>query len=280
VTGRLMNGAPVQHRSRPARLRRWRSRVDRTLGHQHLRDMAGQLRDVLVISPHLDDAALSLGMTISMLVRQGASVTVATVFANDVEGIGPSSPWDHSAGFSTARAAAQGRRYEDRKAMSILGAEAFWLSLPDVAHRANDPNWSNLDPLGPLLASADLVLLPGFPLTNPDHRLLTEYISRAPRERCAYYVEQPYAANLWLKGRSGLLPSPATLPDLPSTVRWVRVLSSAADVRAKHAAIAAYGSQLRPLGPGVRTRIALFDACARGELIGLPITNATKTGYD
>jgi LmbE family N-acetylglucosaminyl deacetylase len=85
---------------------------------------AGQL---VVVSPHLDDAVLSLGAAIASWTRLGRAVTVLTVLACD-----PSSParaggWDRRAGFATEGEAARVRREEDEEACTLLGAAPRWL---------------------------------------------------------------------------------------------------------------------------------------------------------
>lgn len=48
---------------------------------------------LVVLSPHLDDAVLSLGATIARLSRHGRSVRVVTAFANDPTSRAPAGPW-------------------------------------------------------------------------------------------------------------------------------------------------------------------------------------------
>ena len=67
--------------------------------------------DVVVVSPHLDDAALSLGAAIARARRIGAArVVVLTVFAGNPESDLPAGGWDSRAGFATEGEASRARR--------------------------------------------------------------------------------------------------------------------------------------------------------------------------
>src|SRR5262249_50977973 len=89
----------------------------------------------LVFSPHLDDAALSLGATIARWARRRERVLVVTLCA------GAPRPGSRRAGFAAslqgedgARAVAL-RRAEDRRALALLGADLFWDDALDAIDR-------------------------------------------------------------------------------------------------------------------------------------------------
>src|SRR5690242_11145568 len=84
-------------------------------------------RDVVVISPHLDDAVLSLGAALSWAARHGARVTVLTVLAGRPDSSTPAGEWDAGSGFGTEGEAATARREEDERACEVLGATPVWL---------------------------------------------------------------------------------------------------------------------------------------------------------
>lgn len=50
--------------------------------------------DAVVVSPHLDDAILSLGATVAGLARNGLAISVVTVFAGDTSSAKPCGGWD------------------------------------------------------------------------------------------------------------------------------------------------------------------------------------------
>ncbi len=122
---------------------------------------------IAVVSPHLDDAILSVGAAIAGWTRAGVGVEVVTVFAGDPESGAPASSWDHSSGFATAGQAARARREEDARACEVLGATPVWLPFEgqESSRRASDVRVYRavLD----ALAGANTILLPGFPLSHP-----------------------------------------------------------------------------------------------------------------
>ncbi|WP_037311303.1 PIG-L deacetylase family protein [Amycolatopsis orientalis] len=96
---------------------------------------------IVAISPHLDDAVLSFGAGLARATRDGAKVTVHTVFAGTaVAPFSPAADRLHSIwGFSPEQDASLHRRNEDIAALGHLGAEyrhgrfldAIYRKLPD-----------------------------------------------------------------------------------------------------------------------------------------------------
>ncbi|MEX5718062.1 PIG-L deacetylase family protein [Geodermatophilus maliterrae] len=91
---------------------------------------------VTAVSPHLDDAAFSVGGTLAALADAGHEVTVVTCFTRSVP---------DPAGFALACQLDKGlpadvdymalRRAEDAAAMAVLGATPLHLDLPEAPHR-------------------------------------------------------------------------------------------------------------------------------------------------
>jgi LmbE family N-acetylglucosaminyl deacetylase len=91
---------------------------------------------VVAVSPHLDDAAFSVGGTLAALADAGHEVTVVTCFTASVP---------DPAGFALACQLDKGlpadvdymalRRAEDAAAMAVLGAGSLHLDLPEAPHR-------------------------------------------------------------------------------------------------------------------------------------------------
>jgi LmbE family N-acetylglucosaminyl deacetylase len=211
---------------------------------------------VVVVSPHLDDAAFSLGSTIAAASRAGANVRVLTVFAGDPDSETPAGGWDAATGFHTHGEAARARRDEDAIACAAIGAAPEWLPFPDVQY-ADRPSDERLwECLAASVGDADAVLVPGFPLAHPDHAWLHELVRgrRLPRRaRLGLYVEQPYA---W-RGKQ----------QPPPPIPWLRLRGRRADRRAKHDAIQAYRSQLPMFGIQPTARLALHEALRGGETL-------------
>ncbi|MGD0167939.1 MAG: PIG-L family deacetylase [Gaiellaceae bacterium] len=196
--------------------------------------------DIVVLSPHLDDAILSLGAAISQATRRGKRIRIVTVFAGDPESELPSTGWDSLTGFTSVGEAARSRRLEDEKACSIVGVEPVWLPFPDN-EQGGPPDVEEVTvALYSAVAGADAILVPGFPLLHPDHDWLARLIRRlelGPR-RVVPYLEQPYALQHPTK-------SPPASTD---GHRWLPLHSGPSDMLAKIRACRSYRSQIRTLG--------------------------------
>ena len=138
---------------------------------------------VVAISPHLDDAAFSVGGLLAARVRAGDRVTVVTCFTGNVA---------HPSGFALACQLDKGlpadidymalRRAEDLAACAVIGAEAVHLPLLEAPHRgyasapelfaARRDDDVMLAPLTAQLAETIAALRPGLllgPLAVGDH---------------------------------------------------------------------------------------------------------------
>ena len=152
---------------------------------------------IVVVSPHSDDGVLSLGASMARWARAGTSVELLTVLALDPESAAPTTGWDRRAGFDTEGEAALTRRAEDERACALLGVAPRWLPFGSVdfeRHGGDEDVWRAVsDALG----EDAQVLIPGSPLTHPDHAWLAELLAdRLPAERVARYAEQPYTLRL------------------------------------------------------------------------------------
>lgn len=144
----------------------------------------------LVVSPHLDDAVLSIPGFIRSFIRHGQPIVVLTVCSH---------------GDDTHRT----RRAEDLAALAILGATPLHLGLLDAPWRRGvPPSFRDLvlgepDPAdaaavtGPLLEcihtlAPDRVLLPLAVGEHLDHRIV-HAIHPALTTRLGFYEDQPYA---------------------------------------------------------------------------------------
>lgn len=90
---------------------------------------------VLVVSPHLDDAALSVGGVIASLVAEGTRVVVGVLFDGQPAGeLSPAAREFHAQCGHGDDAMAH-RAVEDRDAMRVLGADRLQASLPEALYR-------------------------------------------------------------------------------------------------------------------------------------------------
>jgi LmbE family N-acetylglucosaminyl deacetylase len=242
--------------------------------------------DIAVVSPHLDDAALSLGAAISALAHLGRTVRVVTPFAGDPSSDAPPNEWEQSTGFSSAGESAAARRVEDLHACALLGAEPRWLPY--------DPRFPDgVEPaLRSALADVDNVLVPAAPCSHDDHEVATRIVLEqlAQTHRIGLYVDQPYAmwrllgdthevgsrrrnaASLALRRKeTALVEQPLLRSSLQALVEeppeWQAVPSKPRNLLAKQRSIFAYTSQMRVFSRLMPLGIALYEWQWGGEAV-------------
>lgn len=199
---------------------------------------------VLAVSPHLDDAAFSVGGALALLSDAGHEVTVVTCFTASVDG---------PTGFALACQTDKGlppevdylalRRAEDLAAQSVLGATAVHLPLPEAPHRGYDsapalfagvrPDdlvWHDVaEALAPY--DADLWLAPQALGSHVDHLQVVRAVASLGRPT-AWWQDVPYVLRQ---------PTAAPASDLPGALVGC-ALRSDGDRRGD--ACAAYATQL------------------------------------
>lgn len=147
---------------------------------------------VLVISPHLDDAALSVGQ----LLAGHPGSTVVTVFAGE-PAPGLVSDFDASCGFRDSRQAMAHRRREDLAALNVLRAGPVHLPFLGRGHGDPDSDDDIVAALGAEIdrAGVDVVIGP-VGLVHPDHervsRLWRTAVDQRPGVAAVAYEELPY----------------------------------------------------------------------------------------
>ncbi len=201
---------------------------------------------VVVVSPHSDDAVLSLGAAMASWVRRGAGVELLTVFALDPDSTAPAGGWDARAGFATEAAAAAGRRAEDVAACAILGVRPNWLPFGSVDYERHGDEIAVRESISAAAEGVDSLLLPGFPLSHPDHEWLVRALAgtRLGCRRLGLYVEQPYGRRTKEE-----LTVPAWAEEaLGARPVFGGVSASARDRLAKWKAVRQYRTQLPLLG--------------------------------
>jgi LmbE family N-acetylglucosaminyl deacetylase len=207
---------------------------------------------IVVVSPHSDDGVLSLGASMARWVREGRLVELLTVLALDPSSDAPTEGWDRRAGFTTEGEAARARREEDRVASALLGVTPRWLPFGSVDFERHGNDTAVWDAVHEVLDEADVVLVPGSPLSHPDHAWLNGLLaSKLPARALGLYAEQPYTLRA------------ATEPFPRATV-------GARDRLAKWRAIRAYESQLPLLGMRGSVRRGALRLALADERIAWP----------
>lgn len=224
----------------------------------------------VVLSPHLDDAVMSIGATINSLGRRGVEVVLLTAFAGDPDRNDRLSYWDAKRGGTSKTEAQEFRRQEDDAAASVLKVEAISLPFDDFSYAAPRDPETIWDAMEPFLADADVILTPGWPLVHPDHRYLsTLIVQHSLAGQVLFYQELPYGAQPMqvikrrLRGRG----APTLIYAMGTELTWQPTFTTPVDFAAKRAAVACYEGELRALG-----RAAMFgrlhDRIFRREVVG------------
>lgn len=129
----------------------------------------------VVISPHLDDAALSLGEWIAG--QPPDTVTVVSVMAGIPPGDLPLTKFDVDSGFTSAREAVTKRRAEDVRALTVLDAQHVHLDVLDRQYGTDATVEDVKDALFAYLQTIDFETL-AFPLglVHADHRVVSQAV--------------------------------------------------------------------------------------------------------
>lgn len=236
----------------------------------------------LILSPHLDDAALSLG---GLLSKEGATSVVATFFAGTPQSLEPSR-WDRKCGFTDSAHAMNERLQENARSLGLLGVLDGHIrnyEHLDLEYRSNPSNSQGeeqdltdsliqeISTLVQEFSSLPLkVFIPSFEV-HRDHALIKRAAlegmrTDAPSKQFFMYQDIPYAFKLLEEDRSRFFwnyysrKSPHTwrysvlknkLGGTTDAVSPFFIPLTNADLQKKIAAIAAYTSQVPHLGKDV-----------------------------
>jgi hypothetical protein len=167
--------------------------------------------NIVAVSPHLDDAALSASAALS-----SCGATVATVFTAVPAADWPASWWDRLTGAKDSASRQRERLAEDEAVMRLLSARAVHLGEPEAQYRQGDPDLGRaVERLTGLLAGAGDVWLPSAIGGHPDHAFARDAGLRAAaavgHRQVTLYADFPYVIAYgwpaWVSGQ----PAPAHL---------------------------------------------------------------------
>jgi len=189
--------------------------------------------DLLVLSPHFDDAVLSA----TELIERNPGTTVVTVCGGRPPVGMEASPWDYGSGFASAFDAADARRREDFEALSLLGARQVCLEFFDGPYRIDESVETVADAIGSLIdcLKPQRCALP-LGLSHADHKLVSNATLRSLRDRpqCLpiAYADLPYAIT-----------DPSTIEERLTEIGVSFVPYPSVAVTRKEAAVDCYRSQ-------------------------------------
>jgi LmbE family N-acetylglucosaminyl deacetylase len=217
---------------------------------------------ILVLSPHPDDAPLSLGGWIHQRTQSGDQVTILTAMSADPALPLPSSPIiaELHARWAAGQQPSEARRAEDSAAARVVGAEIAFLSITDCIYRTeshgnalyqseaslfsvphpDDPALPVPATLRDLVSAADVLIAPLTVGGHVDHRIVQawalELWHSGVVKDLRFFTDYPYAENV--EALNSALERIA-LPLQPDVIALTEF-----DVRAKINAIACYHSQI------------------------------------
>ena len=171
-----------------------------------------------------------------------------TVLANDPESVAPPGGWDGRAGFRSEGDAASARRDEDARACAALGAKPRWLPFGDGDYDRHGTDDEVRAAVAEAVGDAGTLLLPGSPLSHPDHEWLVRTVADASlgARRLGLYAEQPYTARTGERAGDGVVAR--------GRPRREALLRPAACGLARPAREAAGGPRLRVAAAAARAR--------------------------
>ncbi|MFI1865259.1 PIG-L deacetylase family protein [Streptomyces jumonjinensis] len=213
----------------------------------------------VILSPHFDDAVLSLA---GLLPGLPAPVAIVTVHGGAPPAGTPISWWDSVCGFSSAAEAQQSRRAEDAEACARLGVEQVVLDHPDNPY-AEDGALTGLDAFLRTLAPGTRVLAP-LGSNQSDHLTVRRHAMRLLAELGEplpwVYADLPYTGHLpeWHTDTAcaALAENPVVGPAYQGLLRdyragiQQRLTLTDEQWTAKRMAVQCYGSQLAALAVG------------------------------
>jgi hypothetical protein len=154
----------------------------------------------------------------------------------------------------------------------VVGAETVWLGYSEADYRETLEESDMRTRVLEAVREARAVLVPGFPLTNPDHGLVNRlFVGYDPGDRAVgLYAEQPYRE--WVRRERSRLEFESPVESPLGRVGWTRLGANPLHLRAKRRAVREYRSQIPLLGldrgrPSGLDRMLAHELLARGEAI-------------
>jgi LmbE family N-acetylglucosaminyl deacetylase len=208
--------------------------------------MVGRVGQLVVISPHCDDAVFACGR---MLEAHPGSIVV-TVCAGRPPADAPLTEWDHAAGFRPGDDVMGMRRAEDREALTLLAAHPIWLDFCDSQYGQSPSVEAVMNALHGVVCAANpkTIVLP-LGLFHSDHVLTHQatLLLRRRHVRLSWFI---YADVLY-RQLPGLIEKRLKECELRGLALQSAAFPLNTASNRKQAAVQCYQSQLRALAsPG------------------------------
>ena len=242
-------------------------------------EQPGPEPEIVVASPHLDDAVLSCWR----LLESAAEVTVVNVFSGSPAPGVPVPWWDRLTGATDPIERMRERREEDRRALGLAGRTAVALDLLDAQYRDEPPSVAGLaERLRAALPPSAVVYAPAAMTGHPDHELVRDAVLELGRSgsRLALYADLPHAIlhgwPAWVTGE----PDTESPDGLDVGAAWNEVLAGAG------LAVERLVPRVRPLDAGSRKRklraVASYETqrAALDELAFVPLDDPAALAWE
>lgn len=226
-------------------------------------------KKIMVISPHLDDAVLSLG---GLIAEYPGPIRIVTVCSSSGKIDAPAAKWDRLSGFTQADEAFKLRKIEDTAACNELHVKWQHLEFGDYPYVGEKQPYIVAKTLQNTVTIDELVLAPSGYGLHPDHVMVRDavkHLDASPKGNILYYADLPYAGKLLSQAdqqgtQSEILDALKRIWLSPKEV----YLRSLAEVymSKKLRAVKQYRSQLSPLRDYFPSLLNI-DGCLAKELI-------------
>ncbi len=213
-------------------------------------------KEIMVISPHFDDASLPVG---GLLAQSKDSKTVVTVFAEGPEKA-KHTLWDTLSGFLSSDTAVKSRKQENANALAILGATPIDLGFTDGQYRKyqisdddkskiKDELVATIDQKSKTSSQVD-VYFPayfGTKITHKDHKLIHDIVldiiasKKFGNVNWYMYEDMPYTISYFKRHGDLLAFLKSHMPNFSVVPK--DILLSETDLLLKKQSLDAYPSQ-------------------------------------
>ncbi len=223
----------------------------------HATPKADKTQNILILSPHYDDAVLSLG---GLMAQAKSSVVVATFFSGEPD-VATSTSWDQKSGFTNSHDAMIARSAENEKALGLYKATIKNYGYLDNQYRIASSSTLELEQeiasdIQALIASYGDKPLSVYgpaifidPITHADHAIVHQvYLDVAknfPNPNVTFYIYEDYPYVDLFNKASVITLQRHLENELGSSLDPVTISLTRTQVNLKEKALSQYSSQAK-----------------------------------